>query len=48
VGPEKEGKPIGPMDLLIAAIALEHGAVLVTHNLKEFRQIRGVRVEDWY
>jgi tRNA(fMet)-specific endonuclease VapC len=36
------------MDLLIAATALEQGAVLVTHNVKEFRRIRGLRVEDWY
>jgi tRNA(fMet)-specific endonuclease VapC len=45
---ERAGKPIGPMDLLIAATALEQGAVLVTHNVKEFRRIRGLRVEDWY
>lgn len=45
---EKTGQPIGPMDLLIAATALEQGAVLVTHNVKEFRRIRGLRVEDWY
>ena len=45
---EKDGKPIGPMDLLIAATALEQGAVLVTHDVKEFSRIRGLRVEDWY
>lgn len=45
---EKAGSPIGPMDLLIAATALEQGAVLVTHNVKEFGRIRGLRVEDWY
>lgn len=45
---EKAGQPIGPMDLLIAATALEQGAVLVTHNVKEFRRVRGLRVEDWY
>jgi len=45
---EKAGKPIGPMDLLIAATALERGAVLVTHNTKVFGRIRGLRLEDWY
>ena len=45
---EKAGKPIGPMDLLIAATALDQGAVLVTHNTREFRRIPGLRVEDWY
>lgn len=45
---EKAGQSIGPLDLLIAATALEHNAVLVTHNVKEFRRVRGLRVEDWY
>lgn len=45
---QKAGKPIGPMDLLIAATALEQGAVLVTHNVKEFRRVSGLRLEDWY
>jgi predicted nucleic acid-binding protein len=36
------------MDLLIAATAVEQGAVLVTHKTREFRRIRGLRVEDWY
>jgi tRNA(fMet)-specific endonuclease VapC len=45
---EKAGKPIGPFDLLIAATALEQQAVLVTHNTREFRRVKGLRVEDWY
>jgi tRNA(fMet)-specific endonuclease VapC len=45
---EKAGKPIGPLDLLIAATALEQRAVLVTHNTKEFRRVKGLRIEDWY
>jgi len=44
----RAGLPIGPMDTLIAGAALAHGATLVTHNLSEFRRIRGLRVEDWY
>ncbi len=45
---ERSGRPIGPLDLLIAATAVEHGAILVTHNLKEFGRVRGLRLEDWY
>ncbi|MFZ9408267.1 MAG: PIN domain-containing protein [Burkholderiaceae bacterium] len=41
------GTPIGGNDLWIAAHALTLGATLVTHNLKEFRRIRGLSLEDW-
>jgi tRNA(fMet)-specific endonuclease VapC len=34
-------------DLLIACIALAHDATLVTRNVKDFRNIPGLRVEDW-
>jgi tRNA(fMet)-specific endonuclease VapC len=43
----KAGTPIGNMDLLIAAHALADGAVLVTNNLREFRRVDGLRLEDW-
>ena len=42
-----KGELIGPMDLLIAATALAHGATVVTNNTREFRRIRGLAVEDW-
>ncbi len=44
---EKRGKPIGPMDMMIAAHALSLGATLVTHNTKEFSRVKGLRLEDW-
>jgi len=42
-----QGCLIGPNDLLIAAIALAHDAVLVTHNQKEFCRVAGLRFIDW-
>ncbi|MFO1207599.1 MAG: type II toxin-antitoxin system VapC family toxin [Amaricoccus sp.] len=41
------GAGIGPYDLLIAGQALARGAVLVTHNVREFGRVAGLRVEDW-
>lgn len=42
-----QGNPIGPNDLLIAAIALSNDATLVTHNTAEFRRVPGLRIVDW-
>ncbi|MDE6518629.1 MAG: type II toxin-antitoxin system VapC family toxin [Acetatifactor sp.] len=44
---EREGRPIGPMDMLIAGHAKSEGLVLVTNNTKEFRRVEGLIVEDW-
>ena len=41
------GKPIGPLDTLIAAHALSLGLILVTDNTREFKRVPGLRVEDW-
>ncbi len=38
---------VGPMDLRIAAIALEHGATVVTHNLTDFQRIPGLTIVGW-
>ena len=44
---EAAGTPIGPNDMLIAAIALANNLVLVTHNTREFSRIAGLQLEDW-
>jgi tRNA(fMet)-specific endonuclease VapC len=41
------GTPIGPNDLMIAAIALAHHLILVTHNVREFGRVEGLHLEDW-
>jgi tRNA(fMet)-specific endonuclease VapC len=43
---EKDGQPMGNMDLMIAVQALAAGAVLVTHD-HVFRRVKGLKVEDW-
>lgn len=44
---EKKGKPIGPMDTLIAAHAVSLDMTLVTHNMREFSRVNGLKVENW-
>jgi tRNA(fMet)-specific endonuclease VapC len=43
---EANGRVIGPHDLQIAAIALQHQLTLVTHNSREFSRISGLKLED--
>jgi tRNA(fMet)-specific endonuclease VapC len=43
----RKGQPIDPLDTLIAAHALSLATILVTHNLREFTRIDGLRFEDW-
>jgi tRNA(fMet)-specific endonuclease VapC len=45
---EKSGTPLDNMDLLIAACAISSGATLVSHNIKHYSKIKGLKVEDWY
>lgn len=45
---ERAGTPIGSHDLFIAAHARSLGLVVVTHNLREFQRVPGLRVEDWW
>jgi tRNA(fMet)-specific endonuclease VapC len=41
------GQPIGPYDTLIAGHARSLGAILITHNTREFGRVDGLQVEDW-
>src|SRR4030042_4722959 len=45
---EKEGFPIGPHDILIAASALASNCTLVTNNKREFERVPGLIIEDWF
>lgn len=44
---EKKGRPIGPMDLLIAAHAVSMGARLITNNAKEFERVPDLELDNW-
>lgn len=44
----RQGTPIGPYDLQIAAIALAQELTLVTHNTREFARVPGLLLEDWH
>ena len=45
---ERRGLPIGPLDNLIAGVALAHRATLVTSNTREFSRLPGLALMDWY
>ena len=44
---ERKGEMIGNNDLWIAAHAKTAGLVLVTNNEREFRRVRGLKVQNW-
>ena len=44
---KKEGKIIGPIDMLLAAQALCKDLILVTNNVDEFNRVYGLKIEDW-
>jgi tRNA(fMet)-specific endonuclease VapC len=43
----RQGTPIGPNDLLIAAHALSADLTVVTANAGEFSRVPGLKVENW-
>ncbi|KAF0121500.1 MAG: PilT protein domain-containing protein [bacterium] len=44
---EKQGTPIGSLDMLIAAHALSAGCILVTNNVKEFDRVPNLKIDNW-
>jgi tRNA(fMet)-specific endonuclease VapC len=44
---EKQGTPIGSLDIFIAAHALSVNCTLVTNNEKEFSRVPHLRIENW-
>lgn len=44
---ERAGRPVGAMDLLIAAHARSLSIPLVTNNMSEFRRVPKLLVENW-
>jgi tRNA(fMet)-specific endonuclease VapC len=44
---EAKGEMIGNNDLWIAAHALTSDLVLVTNDEKEFRRVRGLKMQNW-
>jgi tRNA(fMet)-specific endonuclease VapC len=43
----QQGISVSRMDLLIASVALVHNLTLVTHNTADYRNIPGLRLDDW-
>lgn len=44
---ERKGKTIGVNDLHIAGHARGEGLTLVSNNMKEFKRVEGLRLENW-
>jgi tRNA(fMet)-specific endonuclease VapC len=44
---EKQGRPIGAMDMMIAAHARSLKATLVSNNAKHFEKIPGLLIANW-
>jgi tRNA(fMet)-specific endonuclease VapC len=44
---KRSGTPIGGLDALIAAHAKSAGLICVTNNVREFKRVDGLLIEDW-
>ncbi len=44
---KRQGRVIGPIDMLLAAQALNKELIFVTNNVKEFERVKGLNIEDW-
>ena len=45
---EKAGTPIDPIDLLIGSISVANNFILVTNNIREFKRVKGIKLENWF
>jgi tRNA(fMet)-specific endonuclease VapC len=43
----RKGVEVNTVDLMIASVALVYDLTLVTHNIIDFQNVPGLRVEDW-
>jgi tRNA(fMet)-specific endonuclease VapC len=43
----QKGKIIGPIDMLLAAQAINKDMIFITNNVQEFQRIEGLRIEVW-
>jgi tRNA(fMet)-specific endonuclease VapC len=44
---QRSGTPIGSYDLLLAAHALHNRLTMVTNNIREFRRVPDLKMENW-
>jgi tRNA(fMet)-specific endonuclease VapC len=44
---KRQGRPICAHDTQIAAHALAKGLILVTHNTRHFKDVPGLKIQDW-
>jgi tRNA(fMet)-specific endonuclease VapC len=44
---EKQGTPLGSLDMLIAAHALSISCTLITNNKREFSRVPNLKIENW-
>lgn len=44
---ERNGTPIGALDMMIAGHAISENCTLVTNNLREFEKVQGLNAENW-
>lgn len=45
---ELAGTPIGPIDTMIAGIALANNLTLVTRNMAEFERVENLKITNWF
>lgn len=44
---DKQGMPIGPYNIQIAAQGLSREVTVITHNTNEFGRVPGLKQDDW-